>query len=457
MAAGATPRQSPQVAVPHRRGRRGFVLAGLVCVPLLAAAWFGGRWAIDRYSRSLTRDAFLDSDLINVSAYAAGDIVEIFVQEQSRVTKGQLLARIDPAVYQHEVDVKTSQLAVAEAALRKSQADLAVAQAEVPVRVRIAERKLDLAREDEAKAQTRLELTTEDVDKGIKAAAAAVTGCKAALALAAEDYTRYRDLAAAGTVTKRQFQESTKLHDVARAELEAAQAKLAQAEATRHKVTLGEQELRAARHAVAEARAGLELARTGELTIDAVRQQLVERTQAVESARQALRLAKTNLGYTRIVAPYDGIITKNWRHLGDHVRPGDPIFNMYNPQLLYVTVHLEETLLEGVNLGNYATVHVDAFGKPFQARVVWIGSATDANFSLVPRDVSAGEFTYVVQRVTTRLALEPDDRLPRLKPGLSAHVAIEHGPGDPSWADAAWQRMAELSGVREQKQASNDQ
>jgi hypothetical protein len=55
----------------------------------------------------------------------------------------------------------------------------------------------------------------------------------------------------------------------------------------------------------------------------------------------------------------------------------------------------------------------------------------------------------VVQRITTRLALEPDKRRPKLKPGLSAHVAIEHGPGDPEWAATAWERMAKLSGVRE--------
>ena len=121
---------------------------------------------------------------------------------------------------------------------------------------------------------------------------------------------------------------------------------------------------------------------------------------------------------------------------------------MYNPDLLYVTVHLEETSLEGINLGNAATVHVDAFRQPFRGRVVWIGSATDANFSLIPRDVSAGEFTYVVQRVTTRLALEPDERRPLLKPGLSAHVAIEHGPGDPQWAAEAWRQMTKQAGVQ---------
>jgi membrane fusion protein (multidrug efflux system) len=405
-------------------------------------------WVGYRFTHSLARDAFLDSDLINVSSYVTGDITEVFVQEQSQVAKGQVLARIDPSLYQQEVDVKRSQLAAAESALRKAEADLAVLVEEVPRKVRMAERRLDIAREGETKAGKQVALTTEDVEKGIRAAAAAVASSKAALELAEEDYRRYSDLYQGGSVTQRKFQEANKIYQTAQAEVQAAEARLAQVEATRHKIDIAGQELRAARHTVEEARAGLELAKVGGFQIEAARRLVTERSDLAAVARRAVRLAETNVGYTRIVAPYDGVITKNWRHLGDHVRPGDPIFNMYNPQLLYVTVHLEENLLEGVNLGNYATVEVDAFRQPFRGRVVWIGSATDANFSLIPRDVSAGEFTYVVQRVTTRLALEPDERLPLLKPGLSAHVAIEHGPGDPAWAAAAWERMAEQSGVR---------
>jgi membrane fusion protein (multidrug efflux system) len=431
------------------RDRRRLGLIAISSVLLLSAAGFGARWVSYRYEHSLSRDAFLESDLINVSSFASGDIVEIYVQEQSPVTKGQVLARIDPAVYQHDVDVKRSQLAVAESGLRKAEADLAVLVAEVPKRILIGERRLDIAKEAETKAVQQLALTTEDVDKGIRAASAVVASSKAALVLAEADYARYSDLYKAGSATQQKFQEATKIHAMAKADVQVAEARLAQVEATRKKVDIAQQEVRAARHAILEAQASLELAKVGDLQIESARQQIAERYGTVESARRTLQLAETNLGYTRIVAPYDGIITKKWRHLGDHVRPGDPLFNVYNPELLYVTVHLEETLLENVNLGNHATVQVDAFREPFRARVVWIGSATDANFSLIPRDVSAGEFTYVVQRVTTRLALEPDERRPLLKPGLSAHVAIEHGPGDPEWAAAAWARMAKLSGVRE--------
>jgi membrane fusion protein (multidrug efflux system) len=441
-----TPRTRRACWSRRRIGLTAFLGFAGLGVAIAAVYWVG-----HRYTHSLSRDAFLDSDLINVSSYATGDIIEIYVQEQSVVTKGQLLAKIDPAVYEREVAVRHSQLAAARSGLHKAEADLAVAEQEVPRKVRIAERKLDIARVVETKANSQLALTTEEVEKGIRAAAASLAACKAALELAEADYRRYLDLYATGSVTQRKSQDATRAHAVARAEVEAATARLAQAEAMRHRIDIASDELRAAKHAVEEASAGLELARIGDLQVEVARRLVEERKELVESARSALQLAETNLGYTRVIAPYDGIITKNWRHLGDHVRPGDPIFNMYNPGLLYVTIHLEETLLEGVNVGNGATVEVDAFSQPFRGRVVWIGSATDANFSLIPRDVSAGEFTYVVQRVTVRLLLEPDERLPLLKPGLSAHVTIEHGPGDPVWAAQAWERMGAQSGVRPEK------
>ena len=62
----------------------------------------------------------------------------------------------------------------------------------------------------------------------------------------------------------------------------------------------------------------------------------------------------------------------------------------------------------------------------------------------MPRNVVSGEFTRVVQRVPVRIQIERDDRWPRLRAGLSATVAIAHGPGDAAWAAEAARSMGEL-------------
>ena len=106
--------------------------------------------------------------------------------------------------------------------------------------------------------------------------------------------------------------------------------------------------------------------------------------------------------------------------------------------------NLEEDRLPGVEPGNPVRIELDAFAEPFQGRVVWVNKSTGAQFALMPRNVVSGEFTRVVQRVPVRIQIERDDRWPRLRAGLSATVAIAHGPGDAAWAAEAARAMREL-------------
>jgi membrane fusion protein (multidrug efflux system) len=117
---------------------------------------------------------------------------------------------------------------------------------------------------------------------------------------------------------------------------------------------------------------------------------------------------------------------------------------MYDPDLLYVTANLEETRLRGVAPGNQVTLDIDAFGKPFQGRVIWINKSTGAQFALMPRNVVSGEFTKVVQRVPVRIWIEKDDRWTQLQAGLSLRAMISHGAGDPAWAEKAAREIADL-------------
>jgi membrane fusion protein (multidrug efflux system) len=119
---------------------------------------------------------------------------------------------------------------------------------------------------------------------------------------------------------------------------------------------------------------------------------------------------------------------------------------MYNPDLLYVTANLEETRLHGVAPGNAVELRLDAFDHPFKGRVVWINKSTGAQFALMPRNVVAGEFTKVVQRVPVRIWIEKDDRWPHLRAGLSAQAVIAHGDGDGAWAEQAAKDMARVEG-----------
>jgi membrane fusion protein (multidrug efflux system) len=234
-------------------------------------------------------------------------------------------------------------------------------------------------------------------------AQASVDAANADLVLADQQYKRYTNLQSQNVVSLQRAQEVTQSRDAAQAHQKLAEAKLASAHAERTKI-----------------------ART------------------VAEARAALTSVENQLKYTQIRAPLPGVVVKLYRHLGDFASAGVPILSMYNPDLLYVTANLEETRLEGVRPGATVELHIDAFAEPFRGRVLWINKSTGSQFALLPRNVVAGEFTKVVQRVPVRIAIDKDERWPQLRAGLSVQVAIEHGAGDQQWADKANKEAAEL-------------
>jgi len=186
-----------------------------------------------------------------------------------------------------------------------------------------------------AEAHDSLEMITTDTDKAVTAAQRAVDGARATFVLADEDFTRYQALFQDGSVSERKYQDATRIHKTARADLLTAEAKLA--------ARLGD-----LARALSDQLPGgddLEIAQLGQLDRGRRLQHRMfggpellagnTRLLAIGLRLGALELTQVDLGYTRVVAPYDAVIAKKWRHLGDYARTGDPLFSMYNPDLLY--------------------------------------------------------------------------------------------------------------------------
>jgi membrane fusion protein (multidrug efflux system) len=223
-----------------------------------------------------------------------------------------------------------------------------------------------------------------------------------------------------------------------------ADARLAKAEAGRTKIAVANKDLEAARILVAKTSKALDLAKTGYDQIREVELMVSVKKEMVKDAQIALDTAQHQFQFTQVRAPFPGVVVKRYRNLGDYVSAGTPILSMYNPDLIYVTANLPETQLRGVAPGNPVELHLNAFDQPFKGRVVWINKSTGAEFALMPRNVVSGEFTWVVQRVPVRIAIEKDDRWPLLRAGLSVRAVLAHGTGDPQWAEQAAREMAEL-------------
>jgi membrane fusion protein (multidrug efflux system) len=418
-----------------------FVCAALVVV----AAFLGFYWWAYRSSHSITQDAFVEAHTVNVAPeMVSGHLVRYLVEENDKVEQGQVLAEIEPVHYRDQVEQARGKLDLAESELKRQEAGLVKLRKEVPLQIDVAKQTFNAAQTDEARAKDNLRLITDEVNKTIDEAKAAVEVAKANLTLAKQEYDRWTTLAAQDATTKRKEEEVTRAYDAAKAEQRLADARLAKAEAARTKIDVAKRDVEVAQTLVAKASKALDLAETGYDQIREVELMVGVKKETVKDAQIGLESAEHVYQFTQVRAPFPGVVVKRYRSLGDSVSAGVPVLSMYNPDLMYVTANLPETRLRGVAPGNPVELELDAFAEPFHGRVVWINKSTGAEFALMPRNVVSGEFTWVVQRVPVRIAIEKDDRWPLLRAGLSVRAVIAHGAGDPEWAKQAAREMADL-------------
>ncbi|MBR0874236.1 HlyD family secretion protein [Bradyrhizobium tropiciagri] len=179
--------------------------------------------------------------------------------------------------------------------------------------------------------------------------------------------------------------------------------------------------------------AGAALAAT-EATIDAQRSQL-EILNGDESLLRAklqageadLTTAELRLGYTRIVAPFDGVVGERMVQDGNYVNVGTNLIAVVPLPSVYVVANYKETQLTHVTPGQPVDVTVDTFpGVVLRGRVERISPASGATFALLPPDNATGNFTKVVQRIPVRIAFDQSQPLvDRLRPGMSVVTHIK--------------------------------
>lgn len=148
---------------------------------------------------------------------------------------------------------------------------------------------------------------------------------------------------------------------------------------------------------------------------------------AEAKAKQALLdLAKIDLGYTRIMAPVDGMVSERGVRAGQYLRPGSQVISVVPLSNVWVVANYKETQLTHVAVGQKAEITVDTFpGVTITGRVDSISPASGSQFTLLPPDNATGNFTKVVQRIPVKIILDPDNPLAgKLRPGMSVVATI---------------------------------
>ncbi len=177
--------------------------------------------------------------------------------------------------------------------------------------------------------------------------------------------------------------------------------------------------------AVAEKARALELAAERQLAVIAAQRQQAEAALAQAVAERDL--ARLNLGYTELRAPFDGWVGNRSARAGAFAAVGAQLLALVPAHGLWVDANFKESQLAHMRAGLSATVLADALsGQAFKGRVQSLAPATGAQFSVLPPENATGNFTKLVQRVPVRIALDPADAtLGALRPGLSTTVSVD--------------------------------
>lgn len=315
-------------------------------IPLLIIAGAVGFW-YSQQGKVMTDNAYVQQDKVSVSAEVGGKIITVAVREGQQVKAGDVLFVVDPEPY-------AIQLAQADAAIAGAQAN-ATALASAPA---LSGADIAAAREDIGFARSNAE--------------------------------RQRALWSRGFTT--------------RADYEAAQHQLAQAQET----------LRMAEARQDEARAKLATGR-----------QVPGVLPAIAAARAQRRAAELNLARTVVRAPLAGRITQADRlQAGQELVSGLPVVTIVANASSYVEANFKETDLAEMQVGQPAEIVLDAYpGLRLKGHVASIGAGTGSEFSVLPAQNATGNWVKVTQRVPVRITIDQASRRPLLA-GLSSQVTV---------------------------------
>lgn len=319
--------------------KKPLIILAIVVILLAIVAFI---WWFATRNELTTDDAYTDGNAITMAPKVSGYVVQLAVNDNVYVHKGDLLIVIDKRDYQAQVDQAQAQVGLAKAQLNAAQVQLDIARIQYPAQYR------------QARAQT------SSAEANLKQAQAA--------------YVRQHAVDQRAT--------SQQNIDTADAQQQSAHASVEQARAQQQTASLVPQQIRQT-----------------EATVE-------ERRQQVQQAEAQLEQAQLNLSYCEVRSPSDGWITRRNVQLGSFLQAGVSLFSIVTPQVWVTANFKEsqlERMRNGdkvkVEVDAYPNLvlhgHVDS---------VQLGSGS--RFSAFPAENATGNFVKIVQRVPVKIVID---------------------------------------------------
>ena len=435
-----SPRASGSAPLPplRQRGSRWRIFAPLLVLGLAVGGYYGVQWWLYTLHHVSTDDARVKGTLITVSAEVPGRLLSVPIKAGQPINQGDLLASIDPEFYELEVAQRQAALEAVQSQLARAEIEHELAQALTEGNIDRSEAVLSASQSQLSEVQGAAQLENERVqaelreqEAAVEEARAQLAGTKAQLDVAAAENERAMQLFQDGIVPAEQRDQVTAAYDLALAQhqsvqkgLDQALALLQGAKAESQRVQLRHESVRTQEQKVEESQVLKTLAEAGRQGIMAQVAEVKNLRAKVKEAETELALARLRLEKTVIHSPVSGSVSQAIADAGEHVRAGQPIAIVNDPQDVWISANIEETRIRQVQLGQPVDVSVDAYpDQSFQGQVHQIGAATRSEFAIIPAGSASAHFIKVTQRIPVRIAVENPDNL--LKPGMMVVVGIE--------------------------------
>ena len=222
-----------------------------------------------------------------------------------------------------------------------------------------------------------------------------IAGAKARLWNAEQNLNRYKNLLAAEAVTRQQYDQIKTEYDAQKAAYE----------------TLVNQK------------------QSANLSTTEVKSKLGINDAEIKRTKAALDMAKLNLSYTIITAPYDGVMGRRVISDGQLVQAGQQIATIVLNGQKWVTANFLESQMPKIAIGKKIMMSADALGgQQFEGEVTAISAATGSRYSSVPTDNSTGNFIKVQQRIPVRIEFtsgNDNQKLNQLRAGMNMIIKLK--------------------------------
>ncbi len=368
------------------------IAVGVLVITVLIIVGLTIRFVRHRIAYAVTDAVFVRTDsLVNVGFNRVNGRLRMLAGKAGdRVEKGAVLAAIDDTIYRLAVEQLKASIEAARIERQAKVISLERMTHEIDLNEKIANSQvLELAKKKDA-LKTR------------------ITGVEVEIEQLDRDNERYKKLLQSKSVSNVQAEDfETRL----RARKIAKQAMQKQILALDTSIVTAQQQV--------------ELAQVAKIRLKEVEKSIAGLDVKIQKLEISMTRAQDDLAQCVIKSPLSGRIARRYVSPGALVSPQKVIFTLVDPDDLYMIVLMEEQKLAGVVPGSPAQISIDAYpDDEYAGEVETVLPTSAATFALAPRDISAGEFTKVSQRIPVRIRITKGDKQ-RLRVGMGGEVEIK--------------------------------